>query len=225
MLITNGSAIMGTIFDDARKAAMQLKVGDCLSFGSFVPDVDSFCVDVRFPMLWHVIDRKDNKLKLLSYFFFEHYGCWSVQNNVNGVTWENSVIRNHLNNKFFNECFDEGERNAILITDVKTKVNDNYVVTHDRLYVPSLEEIKNIPEHLKIGRGLAVEQFDDEIPTVDLFYCFYWLRDLGEDEDMNLIVEGYSDSELVLDSLRRDADEVGVRAVMWVDAEKIKSTL
>lgn len=32
-------------------------------------------------------------------------------------------------------------------------------------------------------------------------------------------------NEMTLDSLRRDADEVGARAIMWVDAEKIKPTL
>ena len=71
MLITNGSSMYGTVYEDIHKMAMQLKVGDCISFGSFVSVVDSVSPEIRLPMLWHVIDRKESKLKLLSYFFFE----------------------------------------------------------------------------------------------------------------------------------------------------------
>lgn len=37
MLITRGNAMMGTVYDDINKMATQLNVGDCLTFGSFVP--------------------------------------------------------------------------------------------------------------------------------------------------------------------------------------------
>lgn len=36
------------------------------------------------------------------------------------------------------------------------------------------------------------------------------------------MVQGFANSKLVLDSLDYGSDEVGVRAIMWVDAEKIK---
>ena len=77
MLITNGDAMWGTVYDDIDKMALQLKIGDCLTFGAFVPD-GSY---IRFPMLWHVIDKAENRLKLFSYFFFEHIGYWSLQGN------------------------------------------------------------------------------------------------------------------------------------------------
>ena len=56
---------------------------------------------------------------------------------------------------------------------------------------------------------------------MELLYCFYWLRDSGEAEDENLVVQGYADSKLVIDSIYHNADEVGVRAVMWIEVEKI----
>lgn len=93
---------------------------------------------------------------------------------------------------------------------------------NDKLFLPALADIENIPEHLKIGRGVYANCFDDDIPSVELLYCFYWLRDPGEAEDENLVVQGYADSKLVIDSLDHNADEVGVRAVMWIDAERIK---
>ncbi len=223
MLITNGSSMWGTIYGNIYKKMLQLNIGDCLTFGSFVPIIDSSDTAVRFPMLWHVIDRKEHKLKLLSYFFFEHTGYWSLQGYENTATWEDTEIRYNLNNTYFHDCFNESERNAILTTDVKTKTNNSeYIITKDKLYVPALEEIENIPEHLKIGRGLISEHSDDNIPTLDLMYCFYWLRDSGETEEENLVVQGYADSKMVLDSLPHDSDEVGVRAVMWIDVEKIR---
>lgn len=228
MLITNGDSMWGTVYDDINKMALQLKVGDCLTFGHFLPDDGSGKSAIRVPMPWHVIDKKGNQLKLLSYFFFEHTGYWalqdgSFQSETWKTTWKETEIRHNLNNEYFYEYFSESERNAILTTEVKTKADGSgYIITKDKLYVPSLEEIEAIPEHLKIGRGLYTTYSDNSIPALHLFYCFYWLRDPGEEEDENLVVQGYENSKIVLDSLRHDGDEVGVRAVMWVDAEKIR---
>ena len=222
MLITTGNLVMGTALDAIDQMALELKIGDCLTFGSFIPEVDSGSPAIRLPMLWHVIDRTGNKLKLLSYFFFEHIGYWNLQGNIEMVTWENSEIRSHLNYKFYNDCFDDNEKEAILTTEVKTKTDhSSCMITKDKLYVPSLAEIENIPDHLKIGRGLYPNYTNDHVPALELMYCFYWLRDIGEYENEHLIVQGYADSELVLDSFQHDSDEVGVRAVMWVNAEKI----
>lgn len=223
MLITNSNAMWGTVYDGIDETAMRLNIGDCLTFGSFVPSVDSSDLNIRLPMLWHVIGKDGNKLKMLSYFFFEHTGYWSVQGSTKAVTWENSEIRQDLNNKFFYDCFDENERNAILTTEVKTKATgESCIVTHDKLYLPALEDIESIPEHLKIGRCLFTERIDNGASAVDLMYCFYWLRDPGEYEDESLVIQGYADSKLVLDSLDYGSDEVGVRAIMCVDAERIK---
>ncbi len=222
MLITDGNAMMGTVFDDTSEMAMWLNIGDCLTFGSFAPSVDSFDVPVRFPMLWHVIDKQENRLKLLSYFFFEHTGYWPLHGSSGTVSWKETEIRQSLNSKCFYDCFNESEQNAILTTEVKTKTYDSSIITtNDKLFLPALEDIENIPDHLKIGRGLYANRVNDDIPSVKLLYCFYWLRDSGEYEDENLVVQGYTDSKLVIDSLDHNADEVGVRAVMWIDAEKI----
>lgn len=139
----------------------------------------------------------------------------------NTTIWKETEIRHQLNTKYFQDCFSESEKTAILTTKVKTKLPDSSLsVTMDKLYIPALEDIENIPEHLKIGRCIYTDKSDD-IPFVDLYYSIYWLRDPGDYEDENLIVQGYEDSKIVLDSLDHNSDEVGVRVVIWVDAEKI----
>lgn len=70
MLITNGNAMKGTVFDDTNEMAMRLNIGDCLAFGSFIPSFDSSDVPVHLPMLWHVVRKEGSRLKLMSYFFF-----------------------------------------------------------------------------------------------------------------------------------------------------------
>lgn len=110
MLITNGNAMMGTVYDDTGDMAIRLNIGDYLTFGSFVPSFNSSDVPVRLPMLWHVIDKQDSRLKLLSYFFFEHTGYWPLHGNLSAVTWEETDIRHNLNNKYYNDCFSERER-------------------------------------------------------------------------------------------------------------------
>lgn len=228
MLITNGDFMWGTVFDDINKKALQLKIGDCLTFGNFIPDGECRKTDIRVPMIWHVIDKKWKRLKLLSYFFFEYRDYCTLDSKFLSTdwkaTWKETAIRHYLNNEYFYKCFSESERNAILTTEVKTKADSSgYIITKDKLYVPALDEITAIPEHLKIGRGLYTESSDDGIPSLRLLYCYYWLRDPGEDENENLMVQGYVNSKIVIDSERHDADQVGVRVVMWVDAEKIRA--
>ena len=222
MLITNPNYMWGTVFEDNHTLAAQMKIGDCLSFGTFEPDVDASTLKIRMPMLWHVIDKNGSKLKLLSYFFFEHTGFWGLHGSTKEYSWKDSEIRHDLNEKYYLSCFTESERNAILTTEVKTTARDaSCIITRDKLYVPAREDIEHIPEHLKIGRFLSIDCFTDDTPTVDLGYCFYWLRDPGEYESTNLLVQGHLNSGIVLDNLHQDADEPGVRAVMWVDADKL----
>lgn len=137
MLITNGNSMWGTVFDSPGKKAIRLNLGECLAFGSFVPSFDSSDVPVRLPMLWHVIDKQDSRLKLLS---FEHTGYWSMHGNSSAVTWKETVIRHNLNNKYYNDCFSEREREAILTTEVKTKTYDSSMITmNDKLFLPALK--------------------------------------------------------------------------------------
>lgn len=51
MLISNGNAMMGMVYDDTGDMAIRLNIGDCLTFGSFIPSFDSSDVPVRLPML------------------------------------------------------------------------------------------------------------------------------------------------------------------------------
>ena len=128
--------MMGIVYDDNKDAALHLKVGDKLTFGTFVPSIDSFSIDIRFPIFWHVTAREGNVLKLLSDYFFDHTGYWSSSGSI-GATWKNTEIRFNLNNRCFNDYFSETEQAAILTTEVKTQKSDSsIVVTRDKLYVP-----------------------------------------------------------------------------------------
>lgn len=207
MLITNGYKMFGTVVDDVSDVAPQLGVGDCLTLGSYVACLDSSSTPVRLPMPWHVIERQGNKLKLLSYFLLANMGYWD--------------LRDELQNTYYRESFTEAEKNAILTTEVTTMVDGSPTVTHDKLYVPALEDIQDIPDDLKVGRLVDATKGDDGVPVVNVSYCFYWLRDPGDCEDENLIVQGFADSKLYLDSANHESDEIGLRAVMWVDATKL----
>lgn len=206
MLITNGFKMFGTVVDDVGDVAPQLGVGDCLTLGSYVACLDSTSTPVRFPMPWHVIERQGNKLKLLSYFLFANMGYWDLRDELD---------------TYYHESFTEAEKNAILTTEVITMVDGSPAVTHDKLYVPALEDIQDIPDDLKVGRLVDATKGADGVPVVNVSYCFYWLRDPGDYEDENLIVQGFADSKLYLDSANHESDEVGLRAVMWVDATKL----
>ena len=68
--------------------------------------------------------------------------------NCSEISWEDSSIRQWLNNDFYSTAFIEEEQNAIFSTTVSTENNPQYGTTNgadttDKLYLLSAEEVRN----------------------------------------------------------------------------------
>ncbi|MCL2398977.1 MAG: DUF6273 domain-containing protein [Defluviitaleaceae bacterium] len=107
--------------------ALSISVGDIMQFG----DYD-----------WRVLDIQNDKALLLSINILEqraYHPCYT------GVTWEQSKLRQYLNDEFFNN-FNRADRNKIVETKIGNPDNLWYGTyggndTFDKIFILNLEEI------------------------------------------------------------------------------------
>ena len=91
---------------------------------------------------WRVLDVQGNRALLLSEYVLEER---AYHHTLTNVTWENSSLRHHLNNEFFNS-FSVADRTRILQVRNINSNNPWYGTnggndTYDRIFLLSLEEV------------------------------------------------------------------------------------
>jgi len=110
-------------------------------FGSY--EQDGNLSNGSEPIEWEILDAGENETLLLSRYVLDAqpYGAEDT-----GVTWENSTLRQWLNDDFYNAAFSDTEKAGIATTTVRTA--DNEVCgtpggndTQDKVFCLSLEEI------------------------------------------------------------------------------------
>lgn len=117
--------------------------GSRVFFGEY--EQDNNPKNGREPILWRVLQVKDDTLLLLS-----EYGliCKNYHEVFENVTWETSTLRAWLNSDFLDTAFTNKERDAINDTVVSTKDSKKYKTsggndTVDKVYLLSYEEVQN----------------------------------------------------------------------------------
>ena len=124
---------------------------DCIYFGSYwQEDTNGDGVadknDAKTPVRWRILSREGNKVFLLSEEAIE---CMPYNNSENeDIIWENCSLRKWLNNDFYENAFNDDEKQAI-----KETVVENYMYTLkgtvrnydtlDKIYLLSKNEILN----------------------------------------------------------------------------------
>ena len=88
---------------------------------------------------WIVLDKKDNKVLLLSKYILSINKYNEV---LEDITYENSTIRSYLNNSFLDEAFNEDEKNKIILTTNENDKSNDSNKTEDYAFLLSKEEVK-----------------------------------------------------------------------------------
>lgn len=133
------------------KEVENLNCHDNLVFGTF-----RLCsggkpnkLDIRMPLSWEILEKQGNRLLLISEFCLD-WNCYNGNCPILGpsadTTWENSTIRQELNNEFFDNSFSENEKFIIVTTEIKTKPNpicgnNPGNDTQDKIFLLSIEEM------------------------------------------------------------------------------------
>lgn len=105
------------------------------------------------PIKWRILDVDGDTLTLIS----DKILMSMVYAFKTEASWENSFVRNYLNESFFNTAFTEDEKSAILKSKVKNKSNDYYDMvssgndTEDYIFIPSNEEVFSTDTAAKYG--------------------------------------------------------------------------
>lgn len=163
--------------------------GQLVSLGRYEQDGDES--NGAEEIFWLVMERNGSSLTLMSLYCLD---AGAYHNEACDITWENSHIRQFLNDTFFTAAFDAGEQAYILESTVTNPANPNFGTpggneTTDKVYLPSLEEIMrwyDIAEpqetaypQLYAVASKAATQKGVWLEMPDTNRCWWWLRSPG----------------------------------------------
>lgn len=188
----------GTVdFDALRSAA----VGGFITLGRY--EQDNNFENGMEAIEWLVLEKQEDKMLVISRYCLDE-----TKYNQFGGTWENSAMRSWLTETFFSySSFTPEEEALILETVVKTEDRDVSVVTSDRVFILSIEEVKRyFPDDASrkcLGTPLCVGYKDNA------GYCFWWIR-----TNWSWGAYVFYDGSIVPQNA--DYDGLGVRPAMWI---------
>lgn len=125
----------------------KLSQGDIVEFGAYAQSSDGKIS----PLKWRVLDVRGKKALLITEDIIGYNNCNAV-----GLLWNDSSIREWLNDYFFKMAFNERERSMISVTKIRHKPNPHgcsvfemyYIMgkfdTEDRVFLLSYDEASKL---------------------------------------------------------------------------------
>jgi len=113
------------------KKTQALNEGDFIFFGHYDKSIEVFG---GMPMVWRVIHTNGNKALLLSWYCI---GSRGFNTGHEDCSWEESSLRQWLNNEFVNKTFTPDEAESILSSPIYTLYNET---VYDKVFLLSNEE-------------------------------------------------------------------------------------
>lgn len=182
--------------------------GQTVWFGYY--EQDNNLQNGQEPVEWYVLQTYMGRALLLSRHALlpsTFHTSWTE------VSWQDCQLRSWLNNNFYNECFGDREKQAILQATLVTKYVDSNVVTQDRVFLLEAAEAKAYPQWIIQCKPTAYSK--GKSTATDNGYCYWWLRDTTtRKSDANRVYPNGSVSEY---GGNTNATGVGVRPAIWVD--------
>lgn len=135
------------IFDFLQK--QRPKIGDTIPFGRYFFENEK---DIQ-PIEWMVLDNQNDELLLLSNFCLDviHYFDQTIPYDYTGtISWENSHLRDWLNDKFYNQAFTKKEKKRIVETVIVTDESLDPALHRNKLFILSQSQIEEfLPDREK----------------------------------------------------------------------------
>jgi hypothetical protein len=198
----------------------EVKAGDIVKFGHYEQGANT---ENGEEVEWLVLDVKENEALLISKYVLENRAFNDADNS--GSIWENSSIRNWLNDEFLKTAFTEKEQEAILISTVdnneERQGSDFWFMlrepvegkeTEDKIYILSYAEAL---EYFKSDSDRAAEVTKHVYNNMG-----WWLRSPGMLKSNAMTVK---DTGAVNENESTwETSTIGVRPVMKVKLEAIQ---
>ena len=156
---------------------------DTMTFGSY-PINDT---ETAEPISWFVLEQNEERTVLISQYalFGYAFNKSSEATDETLVTWENSSIRQQLNDTFYNTAFSDAEKALIRSVTVETVITDENgetqtITTEDSVHLLSAEETlkyfeKN--EERKCAASTQAIALTGVYADPTTLYCWWWTRD------------------------------------------------
>lgn len=189
-----------------------LKTGDIIKFGSYPYEADG----TERPIEWIILENYSDGTALV----ISKYGLDAVRFDGSSDNWEQSEIRQWLNNEFYKRAFKKADKSLILETRLEQ--------TSDRMYLLSIEEAEKyfssdrdricLPTPYaktnKTKTGYPVYTNADYGGS-----CWWWLRSPGDVQDNAALV--FIDGLVI--SLGRSVDlgNLAVRVALKINLDNI----
>ncbi len=181
-----------------------VKAGDMIVMGTYEQS------EPNEPIEWHVLEVfPDQTAVLLSKYILE---CKPFDDNA--VTWEDSTLRNWLNNDFLYNAFTEQQREALLAYD------------GDFVFIPTLEDMTNS----SFGFSANEEEYNQTRSAYGTSYAVsqgLWQNKDGNNKSSYYTRTKYSEKALCqvrsdgrIGFASYDRDNVGVRPLVYIDLNK-----
>lgn len=206
-------------YDSSLDAIQNAEIGDVIVLGAY--DQDS--VDGKDDVLWLILDKKDSR-----YLLTTQYCLWGLPYNTEytDVTWENSTIRQWLNEEFIYEVFSDQEINLIEETEITTGDNDEYGTqggndTTDKLFLLSAEEVEQYfdsDSSRMVSPTWYAERYGINVNS-NYGTSWWWLRTPGNLQDAVATV----DPKGMISMFGHDVPSTtgGLRPALWIDISKV----
>ena len=213
------------------KSTAFVSVGDIIEFGSYEQDYDF--TNGKEPIEWQVLDKKDNKILVISKYALD---CKQYNTEWEDVTWETCTLRTWLNGTFLKKAFSKAEQSMIQTTEVSADRNPDYSTdqgnaTKDKIFLLSINEANEyfaskearmcVPTAYAIANGAWT---NDNYKVDGAAACFWWLRSPGcyQSCAAHVLTNGsvythggalYFNRDLI------DFDNYCVRPAMWINLD------
>ena len=194
-----------------------LKVGDLVSFGSI--EQNNNYNDGPEPIQWKCIDIDGNgRALLLSVYGLDTFAYnWDAVS----VTWENSSVRDYLNNNFYINAFSDVDRQWIVQTWNSNPNSAAYGTyggndTYDSVFLLSIDQLLYyFPyEALRKAQPTAIARAHGAYGTADPSCAWWWLRSPGSYPTAATSVNSLG---VLLDTGPTVTDTTGmIRPALWI---------
>ncbi len=196
-----------------------LRVGERVFFGRY--EQDNNLHNGQEEIEWQVLSVERDRALLISRYILD--SKW-YQGNRNGVTWENSYIRNWLNGTFYNSAFTSSEQRSILEVSNSNPDNPQFAAgrggnsTRDRIFLLSIDEANRYFYSDRDRQCLLTDyaRVNGGPYSVDSTgYAWWWLRSPGQ--NVVSAADVFPSGRINAEGYWTDDKTIGVRPAFWLD--------
>lgn len=192
----------------------QADVGDVIQLGHMEQDGDE--TTSAEPLYWDVLDKKDNKILVISHYVIcRHQFSETKENEI----WEESDLRKYLNGQFYDETFDEEEKNKIVDSVISNPSIKQYLVTLEKdEWTGILDDMPDTTDKLfALSWEEVIQYYQPEIKINECGIKYYASDILLAKPTYVVLIEDYEQRQKKVEELTGHGDGIyKTEGVAWL---------